>query len=380
MLHELQKVTLDTAERYKATVMPGYTHIRHAQPETFGHYLLSVYDPMERVMHQVELGYRYMSLCELGCGALAGTSLPIDRDMVAEYLGMEDIVENANDAVAYTDGYVTLVAALANLVSVWSRIAMDLNYWSGAEYGFLHFPWFVQHAPQSKGGKGKGHSYFMPNKVDNSPHLERTRALASKLQGCLMEVVSQASRAPHADVVEMMSVGEPTLRAIQNTNIALGVWIHALPRMTIFEQRMLEVARHGFSCASELSNGLVLEHELSARVAHEIINEMVIAARERNMGANEVTVDMLEEAAQNVIGRKVGMSQQKLREALDPVHFVQVTNSRGGTSPTECQRMIDERRRTLSEARSRHEKRIEKVEKAKAKMLADLKALAAEHP
>jgi len=379
MLHDLQDALLTAAKRYRDTVMPGYTHIRHAQPETFGHYLLSAYDPMARIMEQIEGGYHLMSLSELGCGALAGTSLPIDRDMVVDYLGLEGIIENSNDAVAYTDGYVTLVAALANLMSVWSRVALDFNYWSSEEFRFLSFPWFVYHPPQSLGGKGKGHSYFMPNKVDNSPYLERARISAAMLQGCLMEVVSQSARSPHGDVVEMMMVGEPTLRAITKTDEILRKWVHALPRMTVYENRMLECVSRGYSCASELSNQLVLKHGLSGRVAHQIVNELVIAARDTNTPANEITVDMLNKAAKSVINRDLKMTQEALTQALDPVNFIKVTTSRGGTSPDECQRMIEERTKALTKARNRHEERIKKIETAKAKMLKDMKELAAKY-
>ncbi len=374
---DLHESTLDTAERYKATVMPGYTHIRHAQPETFGHYLLSAYDPMARVTEQLEESYRLMSLSELGCGALAGTSLPIDRQLVADYLGLEGIIENANDAVAYTDGYVTLVCTLANLGSIWSRVSLDFNYWSSEEFRFLSFPWFYQHPPQSQGGKGNAHSYFMPNKVDNSPYLERTRISAAVLQGCVSEVLGQSCRAPQADMVEMMSFGEPSLRAIASLSHVLHLWVHSLPRMPVKEKRMLECVRRGWSCASELVNRLVIDHGMSARVAHQVANHLVCLGRERDVPADKVTRDMLDEAAIATIGHPIQMSEQDLRLALDPEQFVKVTTSQGGTSPDECQRMIDERREKLSQFRKRHEARIVKVEQAKQKMLEDMKALAA---
>ncbi len=378
LLYDLHESTLDIAERYKATVMPGYTHIRQAQPETFGHYLLSAYDPMARIMGQIEHAYHLMSLSELGCGALAGTSLPIDRDMVAGYLGLEGVIENSNDAVAYTDGYVTLVTTLANLATVWSRVALDLNYWSSEEYRFLSFPWFYQHPPQKEGGKGNAHSYFMPNKVDNSPYLERTRVAVAVLQGCAAEVLGQASRAPQADMVEMMSFREPSERAIHALYRVLHLWVHGLPRMKVNEQRMLECVKRGWSCASELTNRMVLDHGLSARVAHQIANNLVSAAREKGIPADQVTKAILTKAATGVLDTDLPMSEAELRRALDPMHFIEVTTSRGGTSPAECQRMIDERRRALAAARKRHEARITGIEQSKARMLADLKSLATE--
>jgi argininosuccinate lyase len=373
MLHDLQESLLVTAEKHADAVMPGYTHVRHAQPITLGHYLMSVYDPMDRVMEEIEHGEHYMALNELGCGALAGTSLPIDRQIVTEYLGLDGIIENANDAVAYTDGYVHLVSALANLMTIWSRMTLDMQYWSGEEYGFLSIPWLTgQHKPQSKGGKGKSHSHFMPNKVDNSPYIERTRVASAELAGQLMELVAMSGRAPHADTHEMLHMRDATERAIDTVHLYLHVWIYALPRMEVHRDRMLAAARKGYSCASELANRIVMEHDLNYRTAHEIVNEMVAEARSKDIPANQVPLSLLEKAAQKVIGRDLGMAEQALRESLDPVHFVEVTDSQGGTAPKECRRMIAERLAGLGRRRERLLQRIERMEQSRQRMLDDL--------
>ncbi len=123
---------METADKYKDAVMPGYTHLRHAQPTTLGHYLMSIYDPLWRCLEDLEQHYYEMSLVELGCGALAGTSWDIDREMFGYYTGAEGIIENTNDAVSYSDGYLNLVATLANIMGVLSRMGEDLDYWSTA--------------------------------------------------------------------------------------------------------------------------------------------------------------------------------------------------------------------------------------------------------
>jgi argininosuccinate lyase len=380
MLHDLAEAMLDAAEQHADAVMPGYTHVRHAQPTTFGHYLMSGYDPMQRVLAELERSYALLSLNELGCGALAGTSLPIDRDMTSDYLGLEGLIENSNDAVAFTDGYVHLVSNLANLMSIWSRLTLDIQYWTGEEYGFLQVPWLsAKHASQKEGGKGKSHSHFMPNKVDNSPYIERTRVGAAELQGCLSEIVAMSCRAPHADTHEMLHMIDASARAMRTTHLYLHVWMFALPRITLDRPRMLQRARAGYACASELANRIAMEQSLDYRTAHEIVNEFVAEARSRGIAANEVPLSLLEEKAKQVIGRELGVDERWLRDRLDPEVFVEVTDSRGGTSPTEVRRMIGDRRARLAEARGRHEARIEKLESAKATLLADLEGLLAKH-
>ena len=377
MLYELQQVMLDTAEQYADAVMPGYTHVRQAQPETFGHYLLSVYDPMDRIMRQIETGYRLLSLNELGCGALAGTSVPIDRDMTTELLGLEGLVENSNDAVAFTDGYVTLVAALANLMSVWSRFTLDVQYWSGEEYGFLHVPWLsAKHAPQSEGGKGKSHSHFMPNKLENSPYIERTRVGAAELQGHLTEIVAMSCRAPHGDTHEMLHMIDASARAMRSTFLYLHVWIHALPRLTLDRQRMLDAVRNGYSCASELSNQIMMTQNLNGRTAHEITNEFIARCRQQNINAPDVPLSLLQDSAREVIGRELDFSEKQLRDALDPEKFIETTNSRGGTSPSECRRMIAQRREQLDEAEQSYQKTLDKLETARQRLFDAVKSLA----
>jgi len=139
LLHGLQEILLDGADEYKAAVMPGYTHNRHAQPTTLGHYLLAVHDPIEQSLEGLERGYASMSRSRLGCGALAGTSWPVDRELVADYLGMGGLIENTHYAVASSDAFVVVMADLANVMAVLSRMAWDFDVWSTNEYDFIDF-------------------------------------------------------------------------------------------------------------------------------------------------------------------------------------------------------------------------------------------------
>ena len=367
MLHDFQDALLDQAHEHADTVMPGYTHYRHAQPTTYGHYLLSVFDPVDRIMAQVEAGYHAMSLNELGCGALAGTSMPIDRNLTSEYLALESLIENSNDAVSYTDGYLTLVAALSNIVAVVSRMALDLNVWSTFEYGFMYVPWV--------GEPRRSHSHFMPNKTGNSPFCERSRVATGELLGCLTEIASQGMRAPHQDTHEMLHMADPTVRALEATHTYTHVWIHTLPRIAVYKDRMLDMARTGFSCSTELANQIVRDHDLDYRTAHEIVCEFVHACEDQGIPASQARIEDLEAEATKILGRRLGMTQETLRRALDPVHFVEATNSQGGVAPSECRRMVEERRERTAAARARHGARVDKLERAKAKLEADLKQL-----
>lgn len=374
LILDFRESLLEAAAENLDAVMPGYTHLRQAQPTTYGHYLLSVHDPVERIERSVDEGYRGLSLNEMGCGALAGTSLPIDRDLVTTYLGFEDLVENCNDAVSYTDGYVTAVGALANLMSVVSRLALDLNMWSMEEMGFLDVPW--PRPPQdSKHGPGKAHSFMMPNKTANNPPLERVRVGAAELSGCLTEVLSMGMRTPQADMHEMLHFREGTLRAIRATHTYLHPLVALLPRITVHRERMLEDVRRGYSCATELLNVLATGHALDHRTAHEVVHEFVAESKRRDVPASEARIDLLQEAAQDALGRRLEMNEEELRRNLDPEHFVHVTGSRGGVAPEETGRMLSAARERLKDSRRRHEERIRRVEKGREKLIRDLREL-----
>ena len=360
-IYDQQEATLDLAEQHATTIMPGYTHFRHAQPTTFGHYLLSVSDAVGRSTETLERGYHLMSLNEMGCGALAGTSWPIDRELVSQYLGMEDLIENTNDAVSYTDGYLVVVCGLTNVTNIASRTALEMSYWSGVEYGFLEI------------GGYRGISFMMPQKASNPNNMEYIRMYAGQMMGHLSGVAAAGLRTPHGDAFEMLHMAEPTLAALETTEKCTLKLTKELRELQVNKEKMLTVIKESYICATELANQIVRDYELGYRTAHEIVNEFVLASREQKIPATEARAELLDEAAQKVIGRKLGMAEPRLRELLDPAYFIKVTNSRGGVAPVEVARMIADRRQKLADARARHLKRIETLEQGQQKMLSYLR-------
>jgi len=362
-IHDLLDAALDLAEEHADTVMPGYTHFRHAQPTTFGHYLLSVADAIGRSTETVEQGCHLMSLNEMGCGALAGTSWPIDRDLVTEYLGMDGLIENANDAVGYTDGYLVVVCGLTNVTNIASRAALDLSYWSGVEYGFLDI------------GFRRGTSFMMPQKDGNPNSMEFVRTRAGQMIGHLTGVATAGLRAPHGDVFEMLYIAEPVLAAMEAAEVCLSELTNELRGMRVHKDRMLSLIRESYLASTELANQMVRDYDMGYRTAHDIVHGFVVTSREQKIPATEASPVLLDEAAQEVIGKTLGMPAARLRELLDPAYFMEVTNSKGGISPAETARMIADRRQQLADAKARHLKRIETLENGQAKMLSDLRGL-----
>jgi argininosuccinate lyase len=139
----LQKALTDLAARYPEAVLPGYTHLQRAQPVTFAHHLLAYVEMLERDRERIAQGVERMNVCPLGSGALAGTTLPLDRLMVARLLGFVDergrprVTQNSMDAVSDRDFAVELCAAAALLGVHLSRLAEDIVLWATSEFGFI---------------------------------------------------------------------------------------------------------------------------------------------------------------------------------------------------------------------------------------------------
>lgn len=364
-IYDMLEAVLDMAQTHAATIMPGYTHSRHAQPTTFGHYLLSVFDAVSRSSETLERGYHLMSLNEMGCGALAGTSWPVDRDLVSEYLGMEGLIENANDAVSYTDGYLVVVCGLANVTNIISRLALDLAFWSGTEFGFLDV-----------GSHGK--SFLMPQKETNPNSLETVRLGAGKMIGYITAVAVAGLREPHGDGHGMLHLEDATLDALETAGKCIPIITREMHQTKVNPDRMKAVIETSYIASTELANQMVRDHQIDYRTAHDIIYRFVIASREAGIPANQARTDMLEEAAQAVTGTSLGMSQSRLRTLLDPNYFVAVTSSKGGVAPQEMSRMLADRSSSLQNTRNRHVARIERLEQARSRLESDLKAAAGE--
>jgi argininosuccinate lyase len=367
LMDDFLQILLELAERTKEAVMPGYTHIRHAQPTTFGHYVLSVYDPIWRCIKILEHGYYAMSKNELGCGALAGTSLPVDRDLVSRYLACDGLIENTNDAVSHTDEYVILVAGLSNISAILSRMGSELNYWSTREYDFIEFE------------IGAG-SFMMPNKRSNQSYFCTTYENSAKLVGLLTEVATNGIRIPHGDMNALgYGMAPPVVQAINLINNTVNQLLYHFPSMTLNEDVMLAAAREGGSASTELANEIFRKFSIDSRTAHHIVKAFIDNTRKQQGGSqinfNEVKIETFQAAAKQVIGYELDLSQAELTKLLDPVHFVEVTNSKGGVAPSEVSRMIADRWKQLDTARKRHFAMVKNEENAQQIMMDDLKKL-----
>ena len=322
-LARLQAVLLDVGGREADTVMPQWTHFQHAQLSTVGHYMLGISDSLDRDAARLLAAYATTNACTLGCGALAGSSYPLDRALVAELLGFDGFRENTIDCVASADFLLEAGAALATMMVTLSRLCEDLYIWHTEEFGFV-----------SIGDDFAGSSSMMPQKKNAYP-FEYVRARAARAIGDMTSAHAVLHNTNFQDIKDVEEeVAPPVFRALEEGARSLRLLAGSVASLEWRRERMLEQAGGGFASATELAARIHRESDLSYRTAHRIVGNLVLRAFKQGKGAREVDAALVEESAREVIGRELGIDEAAVRAALDPMAFVAAHDGPGGPART----------------------------------------------
>jgi argininosuccinate lyase len=336
-LAALRGTVLALAERHAGVVMPGYTHAQHAQPVTFGYWLLAAADVLARDHARLAGALARADLCPLGAGALTTTTFPLDRAFVADSLGFAAPLEIAYDAVSSRDDALEAAGAMAVLMTFLSRLATDLYAWSTWEYGFLELA--DRHSAVSS---------IMPQKK-NPVALEHIRAAAAMVQGSLAAALGCAKNTPFADVNDAVTaVNEPVLDAALRTRRILALLAEVLEGLELRAERMARAAAEGFGSATELADVIVRETGMSFRMAHNVVAAVVRDAVEAGRIAEAIRSADLDAAAKALFGYALGISEEAVAQALDPGRNVAVRTVLGGPAPANMAAMGAARLRALA--------------------------------
>ena len=334
----LRKTVLDVAFEHAETVMPGYTPSQHAQPITLGYYLAAFADVLARDSKRLTAAYHTCNHSPLGAAALTTTGFPIDRHATARRLGFDGLVENGLDAVGSRDDAEEASCALGLLGVHLARTAEDLFTWHTFEFGFIQF-----------GARHTGGSSIMPQKR-NPGLLETIKREAGFLIGASTQTLASARGAWFTDAHDAKEAGDkPLLLATDSAIGCLELLSDALRDMGVNEDRMLEYAQIGFGTMTEVADTIVRESGRSFRVAHTIVGDTVSTAIQDGKKADEVTPEMLEEAAQSLLSEPLGVSREAIAKALDARENIRLRTVVGGPAPAELHRMLSQRRAHFAE-------------------------------
>ena len=320
---KLQEAVLASADMHAETLMPGYTHLQHAQPTTFGHHLMRYGAALDRDLGRMADAYARTNLSSLGGAAMAGTSWPVDRRRTAELLGHDDIVFNSSDAGGFARDYIEeVVAVLSVLMSNLGRLANDLYVWHSWEFGYLEVADGLA-----------GTSSIMPQK--KNPHsLERMKALGGQatgwlpgVMGCQHGIVSTDLDICFADDL-LTGMGDATLQTLR-----LGA--ETVSSLIVRNQRMAEAAGVFWSTTSHLADELVRRYDLPFRAAHHVVGRFVRDSIDAGRTPSDARAEDLKKAGKEMADTDIDMTDDEVREVLDARAFLTSRVTEGSVNPKE---------------------------------------------
>ncbi len=264
-LAELRGVLVERAGREVDVVLPGYTHLQRAQPVRLAHHWLAHYEALTRDSGRLADARARLARSPLGAGALAGSTLPNDRESTARELGFSEPARNSLDAVSARDGALELLAALAILMVHLSRICEELVLWSSSEFGFIELD----------DGFSTGSS-LMPQKK-NPDAAELVRGKAGRVIGDLVSLLVTLKGLPLSYNRDMQEDKQPVIDAVDTARACLDVLAGALAGLRVHADAMARAAADPMLIATDLADHLVLRG-VPFREAHEIVGRVVAHA------------------------------------------------------------------------------------------------------
>ena len=264
----LQSALVDTAEKNAAVIMPGFTHLQVAQPVTLGHHLLAYFEMLERDVERLRDCRKRVNRLPLGSAALAGTSFPIDRAMVARELGFEAVSRNSLDAVSDRDFAIEFCAAAALIMTHLSRLSEELILWMSPRFGFIDL------ADRFCTG-----SSIMPQKK-NPDVPELVRGKTGRINGHLVGLLTLMKGQPLAYNKDNQEDKEPLFDTVDTLVMTLTIYADMIGGIEVDAERMRSAASEGFATATDLADYLV-KKGAPFRDAHETVARAVRHAESR---------------------------------------------------------------------------------------------------
>ena len=316
----LADVLARTAAQHSRTWMPDQTYLQHAQPSTFGHYLLSFAYPVLRDLRRLVDALAWINSSPSGAGCVNGSRLLDDRGPVAELLGFDTVIEHTRDAMWQTDGLVDVLAVVASLVGTQSKLAEDLEIWASSEFDYVTL------------ADGFSRSSILMPQKRNPYALSIIRGasgtLIGRVSGFLAVVKSPSARSDNL-IYAYGEVPRALDLALRTTRLTTGV----VRTLTVNAARMAAALESGFSQATDLAEYVMQTCDVDYRTAYEVVGVAVREAAAAGLRGVDVTGERLDAAAADLIGRPLGLAERDLTEVLDPRRIVETRTAAGGAAP-----------------------------------------------
>jgi argininosuccinate lyase len=262
LLRDLQAALVELGERYRAVVIPGYTHLQRAQPVFFAHHLLAYVEMLQRDRDRLADCRKRINVLPLGSGAIAGSTILLDRQLVADLLGFPALTHNSMDAVSDRDFAVELLSGLALVAMHLSRLSEDVILWASSEFHFV-----------TLSDAFTTGSSLMPQKK-NPDVAELTRGKTGRVYGNLVALLTLMKGLPMTYNRDMQEDKEAIFDSVDTVKAALRVFAPMLREATVDAERCAEAVADANLLATDLADYLV-NHGVPFRKAHEVIGRAV---------------------------------------------------------------------------------------------------------
>ena len=338
LLAELQRSLLSVAKRHVDVIKPGFTHLQVAQPVSFGHHMLAYVEMFSRDAQRLADVRKRVNVLPLGAAALAGTSYPLNRDMVADLLGMEGVCQNSLDAVSDRDFAIEFSAAAAIIMVHTSRLSEELIVWMSQNFGFVRI------ADRFTTG-----SSIMPQKK-NPDVPELARGKTGRVVGHLMGLITLMKGQPLAYNKDNQEDKEPLFDTVDTVRDTLRIFSEMMGGqlnpatgereggITVNAQAMEQAALRGYATATDLADYLV-NKGLPFRDAHEVVAHAVKTAIAQGIDLSELSLNALQAFDARI--------EADVFECLSLRGSLNARQTTGGTAPSQVLLQI-----------ARHEKRL----------------------
>jgi argininosuccinate lyase len=319
LLKALSDTLLASAGEHTATIMPGYTHLQHAQPVSFGFHLMAYHNMFERDIARFWDSYKRTDYLPLGSGALAGTSYDTDREFLADELEFGGLCANAMDAVSDRDFVIEYISAASIAMMHLSRFCEELILWSSSEFAFIEID-----DAYSTG------SSIMPQKK-NPDMAELIRGKTGRVYGDLMAILTIMKGLPLAYNKDMQEDKLPLFDASETLKSSLIVFTDMLRTISVNTENMALAATKGFMNATDAADYLVRKG-VPFRTSHEIIGKIVAACIEKGVVIEDLSISEL-----NAFSDKF---EADIYDFITPVACMNAKRSEGGTAEFRVQEQI----------------------------------------
>ena len=313
--HELLKlevVLLKIAEAHTETMLPGMTHLQHAQPINFAYHMLAYMSMFKRDIERLQSAYERNNFSPIGCAALAGTPYGIDREATAQSLGFEAPTVNCLDTVSDRDFALDILYNIATILTHISRLSEELILWSSSEFNFI-----------SLSDTYSTSSSIMPQKK-NPDVPELLRGKTGRVYGNLIALLTVLKGLPLAYNKDMQEDKEGVFDSVETALLSIEILTAALDTMTVNKEAMEKACRVGHLSATDLADYLVQKCGMPFRDAYKITGAIVVEAQKIGVDLSEMPYEILKAMAP-CIGEDV-------KEFLDLRHSMNARKSQGGTA------------------------------------------------